>query len=204
MSLAAFLSRFRELHGRSAAGSLSAEEGEEYRRARAELARALVAVQRLSLKPGETARQSLRVARALQVDLEWPRAQVRAATLDLSVGGFATLLAKAPSQADEGECVFRLPGGDKMTARAKVVNVAVQPTAVRVAFAFEGLPEEDRERVERVVFDTVLDQLGPGPPRRRDALARRPAARPGPARIRTYWATAWPLRSAADSRSEVM
>ncbi len=160
MSLAAFLSRFRELHGRSAAGSLSAEEGDEYRRARDELARALVAVQRLSLKPGETARQSLRVARALQVDLEWPKGRARAVTLDLSAGGFATLMAKAPSQSDEVECVFRLPGGDPMKATARVVSIQVQPTAVRVAYAFRALPEDDRERVERVVFDTLLDQIG--------------------------------------------
>ncbi|HEU4383602.1 MAG TPA: PilZ domain-containing protein [Anaeromyxobacteraceae bacterium] len=161
MSLAAFLSRFRELHRKDAAGSLSAGEREEYRSGRDELARALLAVQRLSLKPGETARQSLRVARALQVDLEWPKGKVRSVTLDLSAGGFATLMAKAPSQSDDVECVFRLPGGDEMKARARVVNIQVQGAAVRVAFAFQKLPEEDRARLERVVFDTVLAQLGP-------------------------------------------
>ncbi len=159
MSLAAFLARFRALHDQDRAGSLSPEEREEYRRGREELARALLAVQRLSLKPGETARQSLRVARALQVDLEWPKGQVRAVTLDLSVGGFATLMAKAPSQSDEVGCVFRLPGGDPLKAKARVVGIAVQPTSVRVAYAFQGLPDEDRDRLERLVFDTVLDQF---------------------------------------------
>ena len=159
MSLAAFLSRFRELHQKDGAGSLSAEERDEYRRGRDELARALLAAQRLALKPGETARQSLRVGRALQVDLDWPTGQARAVTLDLSVGGFATLMAKAPSPADEVDCTFRLPGGGQLKAEARVVNVAVQAAAVRVAYAFQGLPEEDRERLERVVFDTVLDQL---------------------------------------------
>ncbi len=159
MSLAAFLARFRELHRDGGAGTLSAEEREEYRRGREELARALLSVQRLSLKPGETARQSLRVARALQVDLEWPKGQARAVTLDLSVGGFAALMAKAPSQSDEVECVLRLPGGDALKAKARVVNVAVQANSVRVAYAFQGLADEGRDRLERVVFDTVLDQM---------------------------------------------
>jgi PilZ domain len=160
VSLAVFLSRFRELHQKAGSGALSAEEREEYRRAREELARALLAVQRLALKPGETSRQSLRVARVLQVDLDWPKGQVRAVTLDLSVGGFAPLMARAPSQSDEVACAFRLPGGEEMKARARVVSAQVQGTAVRVAYAFQGLPEEDRERIERVVFDTVLDQIG--------------------------------------------
>ena len=159
MSLAAFLDRFRALHDKDRGASLTPEEREEYRRGRDELARALLAVQRLSLKPGETARQSLRVARALQVDLEWLKGQVRAVTLDLSVGGFATLMAKAPSQGDEVGCVFRLPGGDALKAKARVASIVVQPTSVRVAYAFQGLPDEDRDRLERLVFDTVLDQL---------------------------------------------
>lgn len=160
MSLAAFLSRFRELHRKAGAGPLDPEEQEEYRRGCDELARALLAVQRLALKPGETARQSLRVARVLQVDLAWPKGQARAVTLDLSVGGFATLMARAPSQADEVDCVFRLPGGGQLRARARVVNVQVQGPSARVAYAFAGLAAEDLERIERVVFDTVLDQLG--------------------------------------------
>lgn len=159
MSLAAFLARFRELHKKGGAGTLSPEEREEYRRGRDELARAVLAVQRLSLKPGETARQSLRVARALQVDLGWPKGQVRALTLDLSMGGFASLMAKAPAQSEVVACVFRLPGGGELAAKARVVDVVVQASSVRVAFTFQDMPEEDRDRVERVVFDTVLDQI---------------------------------------------
>lgn len=159
VSLAVFLARFRELHQKDHAGALSGPEREEYRRGRDELARALLAAQRIALKPGEIARQSLRVARALQVDLEWPKGQIRAVTLDLSVGGFATLMAKAPSQKDVVKCTLRLPGGGEMEARARVAGMIVQPAAVRVSYTFDGLSQEDRDRIERVVFDTVLDQL---------------------------------------------
>lgn len=161
MSLAAFLARFRELHKKAGAGRLPPEEREEYQKRRDELARTLIAIQKLSLKPGETPRQSLRVARVLQVDLEWPKGKVRAVTLDISAGGFSTLMAKAPSQSDEVSCVFRLPGAEELEAKARVVNIAIQSaaTAVRVAFAFVGLAEADRDRMEHVVFDTVLDQI---------------------------------------------
>ncbi len=66
MSLADWLAEFRGLHQRAASDQLSPPEWVAYRQGREELARALLAAQRLSLKPGETPRQALRVARALQ------------------------------------------------------------------------------------------------------------------------------------------
>ncbi len=56
---------------------------------------------------------------------------------------------------------MRLPasGGDPLKAKARVVNIAVQANPVRVAYAFQGLADEGRDRLERVVFDTVLDQM---------------------------------------------
>ncbi len=117
MSLADWLAKFRDLHERAAADKLSAPEWVAYREGREELARALLAAQRLSLKPGETPRQALRVARALQVNLEWSKGQVRALTMDISVGGFAALLAKAPATTDEVKFTLRLPGGSDSLGR---------------------------------------------------------------------------------------
>jgi hypothetical protein len=159
MSLADWLAKFRDLHERAAADKLSAPEWVTYREGREELARALLAAQRLSLKPGQTPRQALRVARALQVDLEWPKGQVRTLTMDLSVGGFAALLAKAPAATDEVKFTLRLPGGSDLSGAARVADIRVQPANVRVALAFQDLPEADRDRLELVVFDTVLQQL---------------------------------------------
>lgn len=159
MGLAEWLAAFRDLHERACADKLSPAEWVAYREGREELARALVAAQRLTLKPGEAPRQALRVARALQVDLEWPRGQVRAITIDLSVGGFATLLAKAPATSDEVKYVLKLPGGAEVKGVARVVDIRVQPANVRVALAFKDLAEPDRDRLELVIFDTVLQQL---------------------------------------------
>ena len=161
MRLANWLAAFRELHERASTDELSPQEWSTYRAGREELARALVAAQRLTLKPGETPREALRVARALQVDLEWPKGEVRALTIDLSVGGFATLLAKAPAMSDDVKYVLKLPGGAELEGVARVVDVRVQPANVRVALAFNDLAEPDRDCLDLVMFDTVLQQLAP-------------------------------------------
>ncbi len=159
MSLKDWLVHFKEQHDQARAGELSPDGWAAYRAGRDELARALLAAQRASLRPGETPRQALRVARALQADLDWTTDRVRAVTLDISTGGFAVLLAKAPPSAEEVKVQLRIPGGDQLGALARVAGVQAQSTAVRVAFAFLRIAEADRERLEFLVFDTVLGQL---------------------------------------------
>jgi len=159
LSLAEWLKQFRAMHERARAGKLSKAEEEAYRGARDELARALLQAQRLTVKPGETPRQSLRVARALQVDLDLVTASARAITIDLSTGGFACLLAKAPPAGDEYSFTLRIPGADPLLGKVRVADVKPQQGNVRVSFAFSGLSPEDRERVELFVFDTVLSQM---------------------------------------------
>ncbi len=159
LSLAEWLKNFRAMHERARAGTLSKPEWEAYRAARDELARALLQAQRLTVKPGETPRQSLRVARALQVDLDLITSNVRAITIDLSIGGFACLIAKAPPAGDEYSFALRIPAAEPLAGKVRVVDVKPQQGNVRVSFAFSGLSPEDRERVELFVFDTVLSQM---------------------------------------------
>jgi hypothetical protein len=159
MTLAQWLRVFRTLHERARSGKLAGAELGEYRDARDELARALIGAQRLTVKPGETPRQSLRVARALQVDLDLVTSSARAITIDLCSGGFACLLAKAPPAGDEFGFTLRLPGAEPLSGKVRVADVKPQQGNVRVSFQFCGLPQDDRERVELFVFDTVLDQM---------------------------------------------
>jgi hypothetical protein len=159
MSLVTWLRDFRELHAKAKQGGLSAEERIAYRERREELARALLAAQKLALRPGETPRQALRVPRAMQVDLTWQKGSFRALTLDLSAGGFATLLAKAPATGEEVYFVLKLPGGQELAGKARVVDVRAQAASVRVAMAFKDLTGSELERLEMAVFDAVLDQL---------------------------------------------
>jgi hypothetical protein len=157
--LAQWLLEFRQLHEKARRGQLGERELQLYRNGRDELARALLAAQRLTLRPGETPRRALRVGRALQVDLDLVTSRERAVTIDLSTGGFSCLLAKAPPVGDEVGFSLRLPAADPLAGRARVTDVRVLPGNVRVSFQFTGQAEADKERLELFVFDTVLAQL---------------------------------------------
>jgi hypothetical protein len=159
MSLAQWLATFREMHERARRGALDARDLAIYKAGRDELARALLAAQRLTLKPGETPRQALRVARALQVELDLLTSRERAITLDLSTGGFACLLAKGPPIGDEIGFTMRMPAAEPLAGRARVADVKPHAGNVRAAFQFLNLSAEEKERLEAFVFDTVLAQL---------------------------------------------
>jgi hypothetical protein len=159
MSLGEWLSAFREMHERSRRKQLSAADLQVYRTGRDELARALLAAQRLTLKPGETPRRAMRVARALQVDIDMLTARERAITIDISTGGFSCLLARAPPLGDEVGISMRIPASDPLACRARIADVKAQAGNVRAAFQFVGLSDDDKERLEMFVFDTVLAQL---------------------------------------------
>ncbi len=157
--LAQWLLEFRQLHEKARRGHLSERELQLYRGGRDELARALLAAQRLTLRPGETPRRALRVARALQVDLDLATSRERAVTIDLSTGGFSCLLAKAPPVGDEAGFSLRLPASDPLAGRARVTDAKARPGTVRVAFQFVNQSDAEKERIELFVFDTVLAQL---------------------------------------------
>jgi PilZ domain len=157
--LAEWLRSFRNLHEKARRGELKPAELGTYRAGRDELARALLAAQRLTLRPGETPRRALRVARALQVDLDLATSRERAVSIDISTGGFSCLLGKAPPVGDEVGFSIRLPGSEALSGRARVQNVSVLPGNVRVSFSFVNQTEADKDRIEMFVFDSVLAQL---------------------------------------------
>ena len=159
MSLAEWLTTFRDMHERSRRGQLNPREAAVYKAGRDELARALLAAQRLTVKPGETPRQALRVSRALQVDLNMPTSHQKAVTIDVSTGGFSTLLSRSPALGEEVRFSMRMPGSEPLAGQCRVTDAKAQTGNVRVAFQFVGLAVEDRERVEVFIFDTVLAQL---------------------------------------------
>jgi hypothetical protein len=161
-SLAEWILSFRGLHEKARRGNLSEAEAARYRAARDELARALLVAQRLQLRPGETPRRALRVARALQLELDLGTGRQRAVTVDLSTGGFSCLLAKAPALGDEVGFTLRLPLAEPIAGKATVQDVRVLTGNVRVSFMFKSLADADRDRMEMFVFDTVLQQLAPG------------------------------------------
>jgi hypothetical protein len=158
MGLADWLRVFRALHEKAKKGELAGTDAEDYRAGCDELARALIAAQKLTLRPGEAPRHVLRVARALQVNLETKVSSVRATTIDVSVAGFSVLLGKPPPP-DEQTATLRVPGGDPVVAAVLPGESKQQPGNVRVAFLFQKLPEPARQRLEVLVIDTALSQL---------------------------------------------
>jgi c-di-GMP-binding flagellar brake protein YcgR len=165
MGLAQWLASFRDLHERSKAGALAAGESDVYLAAREELARALLAAQRVQTRPGQSPRRAMRVSRALQADLEFqgePPAKVRAMTLDVSAGGFGALVGRKPVVGEEVRFALRLPGGTRVEGTARVAGVVPGAGNARVSFAFDAITPEDAERLEVLVFDTVLEQMKQG------------------------------------------
>ena len=160
-TLAAWLTAFRALHEKARKGALVGVERDDYQAGRDELARALLAAQRLTVAPGQPPRQTIRVARALQLDLDLLTSRERAVTLDLSTGGFSCLLAKAPPLGDEARFTLRLPGADTLSGTARVTDARPNAGNTRVSFQMIGLSTEERERVALFVFDTLLAQLAP-------------------------------------------
>jgi hypothetical protein len=160
MDLAKWLTAFKTLHEKAKKGTLEPADERDYKAGREELARALVAAQHLTLQPGQSPRHALRVARALQVDLESPVRKDRLTTFDLSLGGFSALLARAPMHDETLTATLRLSGTDPVVAEVKVAGMKAQPGNVRVSFTFGKLEAPAAERLELAIFDAVLAQLG--------------------------------------------
>src|SRR5574337_132365 len=148
MGFADWLREFRALHERAKQGALRGAELTAYRAGRDELARALLAAQRLALPTGLPPRHALRVPRALQADLDFVDGSVRAMTIDVSAGGFAALLAKSPRVGEELKVSLRIPGGEPLRGDARVIDVKAQVGNARASIQLVGLGEADAERLE--------------------------------------------------------
>ncbi|HET8539465.1 MAG TPA: PilZ domain-containing protein [Anaeromyxobacter sp.] len=159
MSVSDWLRVFRAMHERAKQGGLSREDMDAYLAGCDELARALMAAQKLAPRPGEAPRHALRVARAVQVDLETPVSKVRSTTVDLGVTGFSTILAKAPPGGEELTATMKLPGREPLVTAVLPAEARPQTGSVRVAFTFRKLPDADRAALEALVIDTALSQL---------------------------------------------
>lgn len=159
MRLVEWITGFRAMHEHARRGTFGSGERAAYLAAREELARALLAAQRVQAKPGQSAREALRVSRALQATVTLDEDQVRTVTLDLSVGGFGALLARPVAVGTKGKVTLRLPGNELVTGAVRVAGISSGLGSSRVAFAFEHIDPADLEKLELVVYDTLLDQM---------------------------------------------
>jgi len=156
--LRAWLAGFRWLHEKSRRGSLPPEEAEAYREAREDLAAMLVAAQRLTLSPEQTAREALRVVRILPLELELGTGPARCETLDISTGGFSSVLKRA-LQPDETIGFTLHLGSGPLQGRARVASVSQQGPSIRVSFRLEGAPPAAVALLGTEVMDAALEQF---------------------------------------------
>jgi hypothetical protein len=160
MQLSDFLAELLRLHVRAKAGTLSKAERLHYEQQREELAQALLNAQKLTPRPDETARQALRAACALPLEVSTPAGKQRSITVEISSYGCSTLLGDAPfREHDLVQVRLSLPGGQPLEARAKAMHVLKQPFNVRVGLLFDALDPPDQERLQLAVFDVVLEKL---------------------------------------------
>jgi hypothetical protein len=159
--LSEFLSRFRELHQRAKTNvGFSSEDRQRYEEAKRELATIFLEAQKLTLKPNEQFRRTLRVPLTLAVRLEIPPGGEDTSTIDLSIAGFAGLVQRPPRQG--AVLRFSLRISDRQTVEGRATAVWVPPgiaRPARVSFMFKDLSEPHRDALEMIVFDCVLARV---------------------------------------------
>lgn len=159
MTMADFLAQFRVLHDKARRGDLDTSEQGDYDRSRDTLANALIEAQKQTLRPGERPREALRVAKAIQVELQMPAERIKSLTLDVSAQGFSVLLGNDIPGKDSIRFHLKV-GGEALTGEARAVESIRQKSNVRVGFAIERMDGGDREKLMRAVFDELLARFG--------------------------------------------
>jgi hypothetical protein len=146
------------VHEKARRGPLPPEEVEAYREAREDLAAMLVAGQRLTLNPNQAAREALRVVRILPLELELATGPARGETLDISTGGFSSVLKRA-LQPDETIGFTLQLGSGPLRGRARVASVSQADASIRVSFRLEGASPAAVELLATEVMDAALEQF---------------------------------------------
>lgn len=155
-----WMRELRALHQAARAGKLDDAQKKIYTEACEQLARSMVAAQRLNVDPGLPARRVFHVTQGLQVDLDLLGGRQRCMTQDLSCGGFAVTLKEAPGPKELPGYTLRLPGGaEPLVGRVKVAAVVARPGSARVSFAFENMSEKQTATLESALFDIVLSRV---------------------------------------------
>ena len=85
-------------------------------------------------------------------------------TLDLGAGGFAVLLASPPRAGEMADFRLDLERNSVVEARARVVSLQRKGKPYRVAFRFEELTAEDKERIGLAIFDAAISRIIPQGP----------------------------------------
>jgi hypothetical protein len=167
MSTPEFLREFKALHEKAKRGSLAPAERARYDALRPQFDRMVMIAQQLG-HAGRTLRATLRMAKLLKVEIRPDGGEpVRASTIDLASGGFASLLPAGMRVGAGADFTLFLPAGAGRTTpivgRVTVASSRPQTGAFRVSFKFEPLEREAKELLDVTLIDAVLERFGEMP-----------------------------------------
>jgi hypothetical protein len=158
MSIREAIHRFEELHEEFKAGTFKSREALAfYESERDEFLRAVLQAQKLSLRPGQTPRQAVRVAAALRLKFRFGPRQEVGTTIDFASTGFAAhvstpLALRIPVDFELG--VEPAPALGRARVVASSRDAAGQ---YHTSFSIETMSPEDRTRLEVAIIDIALE-----------------------------------------------
>lgn len=161
MSFEATIVRLRDLNERRKQNTLTADERAIYESLRDDFARAFVRANRITLRPGQTSRQVLRVACAIQLELSIANRVHKTITLDVSTQGLATLIGEPAETGTPCDFILKTRP-EPIRGLGRVVGCARYGSggsSYRVSLVIDLLSQAQAERLELLVLDTALAAL---------------------------------------------
>lgn len=154
------LHRCGAAHYRAKRDELAENELVTYQSERSRLEQALREAQHGVLAPGHPLRRNLRVPCGLLVHLSMGDRIVRGSTLDVSASGLGVECGDPVEVTDVMNVRLSMPDGEPLFARGRKVYIQrCDDGGLRFGCEFVEIAEEEIERLERLVFENVLDQL---------------------------------------------
>lgn len=130
-----------------------------YQAARAALLGSARATQNLAIPGDHRARRSLRLARAMPVEVILPGGKLFCMTSDFSAGGFAVVMDVPVLAQGQLEVTLGLPGERPVTVAASVAGVREEGRLHRTSFAFLPGDHAEMARLEDFILTCVLEQF---------------------------------------------
>lgn len=157
MDPAEWMKTLKALHEQAKRKELNEQQLATYAGMREELARSLCAAQKLTVQPGQMARETFRVAHAFALEIN---NVTRTMTRDISKGGFSCLLPQPMKDGEEVSFALTVNRAEEpVTGVVKVIASVRLAGNARVSFAYAALSKPSSERLETALFDAVLSRF---------------------------------------------
>jgi hypothetical protein len=119
-----------------------------------------LARQEAEARRGCARRRTVRVRRAVAVELEWPTGRARTLTMEIGTGGFSVLLGTPPRAGEVLAALVHLRRGAPVRATVRVASLWRRAAgAVRVSLAITEMLQHDRVALEAYVAEELRPAL---------------------------------------------